>query len=123
MANQAATMDHNAMAGDQAEVETRYIVATLGGPAAEDTQDWVETASVDDEKEAISMAGQLFESGSYDRVSVRKTYFDENKRQPVTIDVRIFGGREISLSLPALLVLSLFGGIISFMVTYFLVTL
>lgn len=122
MRNQAAQIDRNAMAGDAGGFETRYVVATRGGPTAE-AADWVETATVEDKTEAISMAGQLFESGSYDRVSVRKTFFDEQKRQPVTIDIRIFGGREFSLSLPALLVLSLFGGIASFLLTYFMVTM
>lgn len=121
MPNQAATIDQNAMVGDAGDFETRYVVATLGGPT--EAADWVETASVENEKEALSMAGKLFQSGSYDRVSVRKTFFDQSKSQPVTIDIRIFGGREISLSLPALLVLSLFGGIASFLLTYFAVTL
>ena len=100
--------------------ETRYVIATLGGNK-EAPGDWVEAGNTEDESEAIRLADELYGSGTFEKVSVRKTFFDMEKKQPVTIDFRVFGETRLQLSVPALVVLSMFGGIASFLITYFVV--
>ncbi len=113
--------DSPAKADDQQPIE--YSIYTLEAvpPGQTNNNEWEKVSTTEDMDKSMADAQQLFSSDIYQKVEVKKKYFEEKTGRTIEMTLRLFEAKEKKdRSVMLMVLLAVGSGVAAFALTFFL---